>query len=54
MLFCSRPKALPDSYLRYLLNGLRQTFDMPGVPIRIAMHASENPYAAKAKKRRLG
>ena len=45
---------MPESYIRYLVNNLREDFDMPGVPIRIAMHASENPYAAKAKKRRLG
>jgi GTP-binding protein len=32
--FCSRPKALPESYLRYLENELRHDFDLPGVPIR--------------------
>ena len=51
---CTRPDAVPESYIRYLVNNLREDFDMPGVPIRMAMHASENPYAAKAKKRRLG
>ncbi|MGB6195669.1 MAG: ribosome biogenesis GTPase Der, partial [Methyloceanibacter sp.] len=35
VLFCSRPKALPDSYVRYLVNALRETFDLPGVPIRL-------------------
>src|SRR6185295_14145086 len=35
VLFCSRPKALPDSYSRYLVNSLRDSFDMPGVPIRL-------------------
>ena len=35
VLFCSRPKALPDSYSRYLVNALRESFDMPGVPIRL-------------------
>ncbi len=29
---CSRPDAMPQSYVRYLVNGLRETFDMPGVP----------------------
>ena len=48
---CSRPEAMPDSYVRYLVNGLRETFDMPGVPIRIALRASENPFAGRAKKR---
>ena len=51
---CTRPDSVPESYIRYLVNNLREDFDMPGVPIRMAMHASENPYAAKAKKRRLG
>jgi GTP-binding protein len=51
---CTRPDSVPESYIRYLVNNLRVDFDMPGVPIRMAMHASENPYAAKAKKRRLG
>ncbi len=45
VLFCSRPKALPDSYLRYLVNTLRETFDMPGVPIRLNLRKGANPYA---------
>ncbi|MCB9994769.1 MAG: ribosome biogenesis GTPase Der [Hyphomicrobiaceae bacterium] len=49
VLFCSRPDALPQSYLRYLTNGLRETFDMPGTPVRIWVRAGENPYA-KTKK----
>ncbi|MEQ1951045.1 ribosome biogenesis GTPase Der [Mesorhizobium sp. CN2-181] len=48
---CSRPDAVPQSYIRYLSNGLRESFDMPGVPIRIALRAADNPYAGKAKKR---
>ncbi len=48
---CSRPDAMPQSYVRYLSNSLREAFDMPGVPIRIALRASDNPYAGKAKKR---
>ncbi|WP_442578730.1 ribosome biogenesis GTPase Der [Mesorhizobium sp. ASY16-5R] len=48
---CTRPDAVPQSYIRYLSNGLRESFDMPGVPIRIALRASDNPYAGKAKKR---
>src|SRR5690606_12780156 len=44
VLFGSRPEAMPDSYLRYLVNGLRDTFDMPGVPIRIQMRSGgDNP-----------
>jgi GTP-binding protein len=45
VLFCSRPKALPDSYLRYLTNGLRETFNLPGVPIRLHLRKGANPYA---------
>ncbi len=44
---CSRPDAVPDSYVRYLVNGLRDTFDLPGVPIRVALRASDNPFAPK-------
>jgi GTP-binding protein len=47
--FCSRPKDLPDSYLRYLENGLRDAFDLPGTPIRMNLRKSDNPYAPKKK-----
>lgn len=48
VLFGSRPDAMPESYLRYLVNGLRDTFEMPGVPIRIAMRsAGDNPFDKK-------
>jgi GTPase len=42
--FCSQPKALPDAYVRYLVNGLRETFDLPGVPIRFNLRKGKNPY----------
>jgi GTP-binding protein len=48
-IFCSRPTKLPDSYLRYLENGLREDFDLPGTPIRLALRKGENPYAPKRK-----
>ena len=51
VLFCTRADAVPDAYLRYLVNGLRETFDLPGVPIRITLREKENPFAGKAKKR---
>ncbi|WP_347140489.1 ribosome biogenesis GTPase Der [Paracoccus sp. SSK6] len=43
---------LPESYQRYLVNGLRQDFDMPGTPIRLFFRdqGGENPYKDKAKK----
>jgi GTP-binding protein len=44
-LFTSRPTELPDSYLRYLVNGLREAFSLPGVPIRIVLRKGANPYA---------
>lgn len=43
--FCSRPDALPAAYQRYLVNGIRETFDLPGVPIRLTLRKGENPYA---------
>jgi len=52
VLSCTRPDEVPQSYVRYLVNGLRETFDIPGVPIRMSMHASENPYASRAKTRK--
>jgi len=52
VLSCSRPEAMPQSYVRYLVNGLRDSFDMPGVPIRVALRTSENPFAGRAKKKR--
>ncbi|UNK38986.1 ribosome biogenesis GTPase Der [Shinella sp. H4-D48] len=52
MISCTRPDAVPESYIRYLTNGLRNDFNMPGVPIRIHFRATDNPYASKAKKRR--
>ncbi len=43
---------LPDSYARYLVNGLRLDFDMPGTPIRLTFRdqGAKNPYKAKASK----
>lgn len=52
MFSCTRPDDLPQSYIRYLTNGLREAFDIPGVPIRISISASENPFAGKARKRK--
>ncbi|MHB8883822.1 MAG: ribosome biogenesis GTPase Der [Methylovirgula sp.] len=42
---------LPESYKRFLMNGLRETFDLPGVPIRLSTKTSENPYAERRSKR---
>ena len=51
MISCTRPDAVPESYIRYMINGLRNDFDMPGVPVRIHLRASENPFENKKKKR---
>jgi len=45
--FCSRPESLSASYLRYLTNSLRDTFDLPGVPIRFKLRKGDNPFARK-------
>jgi GTPase len=44
-LFASKPGELPDSYRRYLVNALRQDFDLPGTPIRLMLRKGANPYA---------
>ena len=45
IIFTNTPEALPDSYSRYLQNGLRETFALEGVPIRIHLRKGKNPYA---------
>jgi GTP-binding protein len=45
VLFASRADALPESYRRYLVNSLRESFDLPGVPIRVTVKSGKNPYA---------
>ena len=42
---CSHADLLPTSYNRYLVNGLREHFDMPGTPIRLQLRKGKNPYA---------
>ncbi len=51
VLFSSRPSALPETYRRYLVNGLRDNFDLPGTPIRLMLRAKPNPYAGKKRRR---
>ncbi|MDR3509536.1 MAG: ribosome biogenesis GTPase Der [Caulobacteraceae bacterium] len=48
VLFASRADQLPDSYRRYLVNSMRESFDLPGVPIRVTIKANKNPYAVGA------
>lgn len=49
-LFVNYPEDLPDSYKRYLINDMRSVFDLQGVPIRLMLRKSHNPYAKRAKK----
>lgn len=51
VVFCSRADAVPESYLRYLVNSLRETFDLPGTPIRITLREKANPFAHKRKRK---
>ena len=46
VLFANRPREVPESYVRYLANGLRDSFDLGGVPLRFLLRRSRNPYAA--------
>src|ERR1700761_7759651 len=50
VLFCSRADAVPQSYLRYLVNSLREFFELPGTPVRIALREKANPFAHKRKR----
>ncbi len=47
VVFSQRAGALPESYIRYLINGLRENFKLWGVPIRLFVRAGENPYVDK-------
>ena len=50
VLFASRADQMPESYRRYLINSLRESFDLPGVPIRVTVKSNKNPYAEGEEK----
>ena len=50
VLFASRADQLPDHYRRYLINSIRESFDLPGVPIRLSVRSNKNPYAEGEEK----
>jgi GTP-binding protein len=50
VLFGSRASTLPDAYRRYLVNGLRERFGLPGTPIRLTLRTKSNPYAARKRR----
>lgn len=47
VVFCTRSDAFPDSYKRYLLNAIRDDFELPGVPLRLILREGKNPYASR-------
>ncbi len=51
VVMCSHPDKMPESYSRYLVNGLREAFDMPGTPIRLTLRGQgdKNPYKGRKK-----
>lgn len=52
IIFASRPDAVPMAYQRYLVNGLREAFEIKGTPIRLWVRGGkENPYDDKTKRR---
>jgi len=51
VLFSSRASALPEIYRRYLINGLREAFELPGTPIRLTLRAKANPFAKRKRRR---
>ena len=44
VVFTSRPEAVPESYVRYLSNNLRETFELDGIPLRLSLRGGENPF----------
>ncbi|GFE64007.1 ribosome biogenesis GTPase Der [Litoreibacter roseus] len=51
VVMCSHPQLLPASYSRYLVNGLRDDFDMPGTPIRLFMRSQNDANPFKGRKK---
>jgi len=46
-LFAQKGEDLPDAYHRYLMNGIREAFDLEGVPLRLLLKKSDNPFDRK-------
>jgi GTP-binding protein len=49
--FGTRAERIPDDYSRYLVNSLRETFDLPGTPIRLQLRGTKNPFVNEGGKR---
>ncbi len=50
VLFASQGDALPEAYRRYVVNALRETFGLDGMPIRLMVRKPDNPYAERRRK----
>jgi GTP-binding protein len=50
VVFASRAEKLPESYRRYLIQGLREKFDLPAVPIRLNFKRGKNPYISTRRR----
>ena len=51
VLFAARAQALSETYRRYLINGLRERFQLPGTPVRLTLRAKANPYAGRKRRK---
>lgn len=47
-IFFSNTTEVPESYMRYLVNSMRETFNLPGIPIRVKLRKNKNPYEGKS------
>jgi GTP-binding protein len=48
---CQRANEVPESYRRYLVNSIRESFGLEGTPVRVFLRAGDNPYADRAKRK---
>ena len=48
-MFANKPELLPESYTRYLVNAIRDEFDLPGTPLRFVFRRGKNPYASRRR-----
>jgi GTP-binding protein len=53
VLMANRANSMPESYRRYLVNSIRQSFDLPGTPVRLTVKSGANPYADESGGRRI-
>jgi GTP-binding protein len=51
VVFCTRADAVPDAYKRYLVNSLRDAFELPGTPVRLMLREKDNPFKGRAKRK---